>query len=100
MADYEFDWDDANESHLARHDVTPNEFEEVIERPNAEVPTNPGPNGEARVKLHGTTAAARFLTAIYTERGTKIRPVTAYDTSRKDRKQYAEQILAEFDSEV
>ena len=26
----EFDWDDANRNHLARHDVTPQEAEEVV----------------------------------------------------------------------
>jgi hypothetical protein len=35
VADYEFDWDAANVGHIARHDVMPEEIEEVFSRPYA-----------------------------------------------------------------
>ncbi len=88
------DWDKENIAHIARHNVTPQEVEEVFSRLYLEFEAPPV-EGEPRTKIQGSAASARFLTVIYTERAGKIRPVTAYDMSRKDRKLYASQILNE-----
>jgi len=56
---FEFDWDDANLEHIARHAVTRAEVEEVFRGPviflNAETE-----DGEIRILEIGKTAPAEF----------------------------------------
>ena len=74
----EFDWDDANRSHLGLHKVTPEETEQAILDPFAvllEIQIN---DEEERTKAVGATASGRILAVVFTFRGDAIRPITAY----------------------
>jgi uncharacterized DUF497 family protein len=86
-----FDWDEHNIAHIARHDVTRPEVEEVFRRDPVIVLAYTQ-DGENRFRAHGTTARGRYLTVAYVERCERIRPITAYDMTRKDKKLYAPQI--------
>ena len=73
----EFDWDDANIGHLARHRVTPEEAEEVILRD----PVDLGMEiveGEERYFNLGSTQRDRILLVVTTWRENRVRVVTAF----------------------
>ena len=73
----EFDWDDANVGHVARHRVTPEEAEEVLLRE----PLDLGMEivaGEERYFNLGCTQRGRILLVVTTWRGNRIRVVTAF----------------------
>ena len=74
----EFDWDDANRDHLARHRVTPQEAEQAILDPRAILLEIEVSGGEERGKAVGMTAQGRILAVVFGLRGEVIRPITAY----------------------
>jgi uncharacterized DUF497 family protein len=76
-----FDWDDENRTHIAVHQVSCSEAEQVIynEPFDLEFQTE---SGEERFAQIGETNAGRILVIISTWRGTKIRVVTAFDASK------------------
>jgi uncharacterized DUF497 family protein len=79
----EFDWDDANCDHLALHEVTPGEAEEVILDPYAVMLEIQSGDNEERIKALGITASGRILTVLFTFRGSAIRPITAYNATKR-----------------
>ena len=83
-----FDWDDANIDHIARHGLEPEDVEEALLDPDSfPVPTyNYG--GEKRRGLVGATNGGRVLFVVYTERGGKIRPITAREASKSQKRRY------------
>jgi uncharacterized DUF497 family protein len=87
----EFDWDEHNIRHVARHGVTPTEVQEAVTGRHV----IPGPvevHGENRWALYGTTAAGRPLAVVYTVRAERIRVVTAHTMHASDRRKYAAEI--------
>lgn len=82
-----FEWDKANEGHIAIHGVTTDEVEEVFARPVHEVPAD---RDEPRNLCVGPTKKDRFLAIAYTMREGRVRVVTAFPANRKQRRQYAE----------
>jgi uncharacterized DUF497 family protein len=77
-----YDWDDGNVRHIARHGVTREEAEQVIENDPLELkPQIIG--GEERFPNIGVTDAGRWLVVVLTERGTKARVVTAFDAGKE-----------------
>jgi hypothetical protein len=84
-----FDWDEANIAHIAEHDVTPSEAEEVITNHPLDLGYVPR-NGEVRLRQAGETAAGRILAVITTVRNGLTRVVTAYPASRALRATYLE----------
>lgn len=74
----EFDWDNANRDHLARHNVSPGEAEQAILDAHAMLLEIESATGEDRIKAVGMTAAGRVLAAVFTLRAEAIRPITAY----------------------
>jgi uncharacterized DUF497 family protein len=77
----EFDWDDANVGHIARHGVTREAAEEVVE--NGPLELKPQLiDGEERFPSIGVTDAGRWLVVVLTERGGKARVVTAFEADR------------------
>jgi hypothetical protein len=80
-----FDWDDANTSHIARHDVTPEEVEQAFANDPLVLATQLR-GGEKRVLCAGMTDAGRALQFVYTMRRTRIRVVTAHTAKGKLRK--------------
>jgi uncharacterized DUF497 family protein len=74
----EFDWDEANTAHIARHEVTPREVEQAYANNPFVVVAEMLRNGETRALCAGITDAGRPLQFVYTMRGGKVRVVTAH----------------------
>lgn len=77
MAWFDFIWTYEIIDHLARHDVTPDEFEEVVQHPVL--------RGKSRTSdrsiADGYTSSGRYIRCVYEELddGVTIIPVTAYE---------------------
>jgi uncharacterized protein len=76
-----FDWDEANIGHIARHGVTREEAEEVIENDPLELKPQLI-EGEERFPNVGVTNNGRWLVVVLTQRGTKARVVTAFQAEK------------------
>ena len=63
----EFDWDEANVEHIARHGINPKETEEAILIKPLETGIQ-SHEREERVLCLGRTKSGRLLTVLYTER--------------------------------
>jgi uncharacterized DUF497 family protein len=72
----EFDWDEENEQHIARHGINPKEAEEAILIEPLEADVQPH-ESEERVLCFGRTNSGRLLPVLYTEPRGRIRVVTA-----------------------
>jgi uncharacterized DUF497 family protein len=84
-----FEWDEGNLGHIEQHGITAEEAEEVFRsRPMQTAPYERA--GEVRAPVVGRTASGRVLTVAFTMRGAKVRVVTGWDASRKERKQYVQ----------
>lgn len=85
----EFDWDDANLKHIARHGLTPEEAEDalLIEPLEADVQEH---ESEQRVLCFGRAKTGRLLTVVYSERRGKIRVITAYEMTKRQQRLYFE----------
>ena len=81
MNDSLFDWDSANIGHIAEHDVTPEETEEVILGDPLETGFEVV-GGEERWACVGHTRHGRILRIVTTLRGDHIRVVTAFGAPR------------------
>jgi uncharacterized DUF497 family protein len=84
----QFEWDEHNISHIARHDVKPEEAEQTILNDPFEFGYDPDVNGEERWTYVGETDHARILMVVITLRGEKIRVVTSFEAERRDRFAY------------
>ena len=84
-----FDWDDANVDHIARHNIIPDEVEEIFTSKHFIFRTRSG-----RYLALGKTAAGRYLTCIFERReySGNIRVVTAWDMNTKDRKLFKKKV--------
>jgi uncharacterized DUF497 family protein len=80
-----FDWDEANQYHLARHDVTPKEAEEVVlgEPLYIELQNEVGSGEEERLLQLGETATGRILQLLTTWRGGKVRVISGWDAPKQ-----------------
>ena len=85
----EFDWDDENRRHIARHDITPEEAEDAVLIEPLEAAVQYGET-EDRILCFGRTKAGRLLTVLYTQRRGKLRVVTAYDMTKAQQRLYFE----------
>ena len=83
-----FDWDEDNEGHVLDHDVDPAEVEEAMLDPLRFAVHVYSIPGERRRGAVGATDAGCILFVVYTRRGEKVRPVTARDADRPDRRRY------------
>jgi hypothetical protein len=82
-----FDWDEANETHVAAHAVTPEEVEQVYANDPMDLAFRIV-DFEERYTILGHTNRFRILVVVLTTRGGAIRPVTAFDASGKMAKSY------------
>ncbi len=83
----DFDWDDANRSHIAQHGIKPDEAEQVIS--NRPVDTKVQfRGGEERYLQVGETDAGRNLVVVTAWRGSKVREVTAFAANQRMRNFY------------
>jgi uncharacterized DUF497 family protein len=83
-----FDWNDANIGHIAEHDVTPEEAEQVILGDSLELDFERTESGEDRWSYIGETSLGRVLQVVFTMRGGKIRVVTAFKPTLRDELTY------------
>jgi len=83
----DFEWDEANIAHIARHGITPEECEEAYRNGPLVIEALERSRERRRLCL-GETNAARLLTLVITERKGKIRFVTAHPMHSKQRKIY------------
>jgi len=102
----EFEWDEANQRHLARHNVTPQEAEEVVlgDPLDIELQTAEGSGGEERILHVGETRKGRILELVSTWRGGKARILSAWDAPRQSKLDYLAEMRRRYgsidDSEV
>jgi uncharacterized DUF497 family protein len=82
-----FTWDDANITHIARHGVTPEEAEQVIENQPLDLQRQLR-NGEERLLHLGETRTGRVLVVVLTVRDERYRVVTAHPADRTMRRFY------------
>jgi len=81
----QFEWDDDNVEHIARHGITPEEAEQVV-RGNPLLVEAQYRSGEQRTLCAGSTAGGKRVAVVYTMRGGRIRVVTAFVANRRLRK--------------
>jgi uncharacterized protein len=72
----EFDWDEFNPAHIARHGVEPHEAEEVITNDPIDLAITIR-NGEERSEQVGETDKRRILRVVTTVRNGNTRVITA-----------------------
>jgi uncharacterized DUF497 family protein len=81
----ELQWDEANEAHIARHAVVPEEVEEICFGPHWALRAK----GGKRRALFGQTRGGRYLMVVLELVGRgAYRPVTARDMSHRERRRY------------
>jgi uncharacterized DUF497 family protein len=92
-----FQWDAGNsEKNWLAHDVSRAETEQVFfNRPLLIMPDPAHPQIEVPHHVLGRTNTGRRLTVVFTIRESLVRPITARDMSRRERRLYAEQDNAE-----
>jgi uncharacterized DUF497 family protein len=95
-----FDWDEANQRHLARHKVTPQEAEEVVfgDPLDIELQTAEGSGGEERILHVGETRKGRILELVSTWRGGKARILSAWDAPRQSKLDYLAEMRRRYGS--
>lgn len=82
VPEIEFDWDEANIGHVARHGVLPEEAEQVI----LNNPIDLGMEiveGEERYLNLGATVQHRILLVVSTWRDDRVRVVTAFEPIKR-----------------
>lgn len=77
----EFDWDQDNLNHIAEHNVTAAEVEQVLESHTLDIEYQDWHEEERFVEV-GVTDKGRILIVITTWRGLKTRVVTAFDADK------------------
>lgn len=84
----EFEWDEANEEHIARHGVSPEEAEEPFFDPARMRVDVYSTATERRRGLLGRTEEGRLLFVVYTRRAGAVRVVTARDASERHHRRF------------
>lgn len=80
------DWDRDNVEHLAKHQVEPDEVEEVFA-----LSPHIRRTREMRYLAYGTTANGRYLTVVFRHKGRGIvRVITARNMTQREKKLYKE----------
>lgn len=88
-----FEWDEANIAHIARHDVTPDEAEEVFsDSENVLDEDVEHSRAEQRFLIIGKTEQGRLLYQVFTRRGDKIRVISSRDINRKEVALYEKEV--------
>ena len=85
---YEFDWDEENEEHIARHGVEWWEAEEVLLDAQRFPLSRGWYRGEYRYGIAGETREGRRLVVVFTRRAGKLRVVTARLASPREIRLY------------
>ena len=88
--EHEFQWDEANSGHIARHGVTPKEAEQVILNNPLDIGMDTM-EGEERFLNLGQTSTGRVLLVVTTWREDRVRVVTAFEPIKRLIQFYFEQ---------
>jgi|SRR3990170_6780086 len=85
-----FDWDAGNIDKIwERHKVSASECEQIFfHEPLVAAPDEKHFDREERFYALGHTDAGRLLFIVFTIRNNRIRPISARDMNRKERKEY------------
>jgi len=83
----EFDWDETNIRHLARHKIRPADVEEVFANDPAII-DHEVVGEEERWSAVGCTNSLRVLVIVFTFRGGRVRAVTGWQADRQTSQQY------------
>ncbi len=83
-----FHWDDNNRIHIAKHGITPEEAEQIVNDEPIDITVHLR-NGEERTVQIGKTDASRVLLVVTTWRDEKVRVVTASPAGKKSRELYS-----------
>jgi uncharacterized protein len=84
----EFDWDDANIKHIAIHNVRWDEVEQAFTDPRRRPIQAYNTPTERRYGMIGATEDNRVLVIVYARRDGAIRPISARDADRDERRRY------------
>ncbi|HET9785298.1 MAG TPA: BrnT family toxin [Terriglobales bacterium] len=85
----EFEWDEANEAHIARHGIAAKQAEAAVTIAPREYAVSLA-GDELRIAYVGPDGDGRLLFVIVTPRAGKLRVVTAYPARREMRRFYRE----------
>lgn len=90
----DFDWDEANIAHIAKHDVLPEEAEDIFFdlRNVLDDDVKHSTKNEKRFLIIGKTSQERILYQIFTIRENKIRVISSRTINKKEVKLYEEKI--------
>jgi uncharacterized DUF497 family protein len=77
----EFDWDEHNEQHLAKHGITRSEAEDVLSGSHILLEYQMEGNEQRWVAV-GTTRAGRIIQVVYAVRGEAMRPITGWEADK------------------
>ena len=77
-----FDWGDANRDHIAEHDVTVHEAEEVFENDPIDLEVQENESDGYRYRQIRETNAGRILILLSTVREEDVRIITAWDAPK------------------
>jgi len=84
-----FDWDQNNVKKIRAHRIRMEEVEQALAREPILIYEQDA-GGEARYVYYGETEGNRLLAIVLTERGDKIRVITAYDLDSGQKRDYLE----------
>jgi uncharacterized DUF497 family protein len=89
----QFEWDEVKASANAeKHGVTFQEASSVFLDPLARVLPDPtDPSGEDRAIMIGHSDQGQLLLVVFTDRGDRIRLISAREATRRERHEYEEQ---------
>jgi uncharacterized DUF497 family protein len=77
-----FEWDAANQAHIARHQITEQEAKEIVCGSSLPIGTEERGGEQGHIEL-GETSRGRLLLVVWTWRGAHVRIVTAFPANRK-----------------
>ncbi|MDL2342660.1 BrnT family toxin [Deinococcus sp. MIMF12] len=85
----DFDWDEANTEHIARHGIEPEEAEEALGDPHVvKGQAHRRDSQEPRAAVLGQTEFGRLLFVVFTVRAGRLRVVTARDATVNEKRRY------------
>jgi uncharacterized DUF497 family protein len=80
-------WNDGNINHIARHNITPEEVEQLFENGPFDLELQ-NLNDEDRFTLVGETDHGRILVVVAMWAGDLLRPITAWDAPKSIKTDY------------
>lgn len=84
-----FEWDKSNISHIAKHNVKPDEAEDVFFDTKCALEDDlKHSDYEKRFVIIGKTERGRLLYQVFTKRNNKIRVISSRDINKKEVKLY------------